>query len=153
MALRDTFQAFASVGAGGGKNAVADMDSKSLIKVCRDSGLLDKTLTTTDVDLIFTQVKAKGARRISYHEFEAALSKIAGRKGMEPEQVEAMVAAASPSLAGGTVAQSNRFHDDRSLYTGVHANGGPSTKADGITLSNLLDRSPADVRGRKAAGY
>ncbi|KAG1672604.1 hypothetical protein FOA52_002084 [Chlamydomonas sp. UWO 241] len=162
MALREAFTAFASVGAGAAKVSVADMDSKSLIKVCKDSGLMGKNLTTTDVDLIFTQVrggsagvqgceevKAKGARRISYREFETALSKIAARKGMEVAEVETMVAGASPNLAGGTTAQANKFHDDKSLYTGVHANGGPSTKDDRVNLANLLDRSTPDVRGCK----
>lgn len=31
-----------------------------------------------------------------------------------------------PKLAG-TKAEANKFHDDKSLYTGVHAKGGPST--------------------------
>lgn len=52
--------------------------------------------------------------------------------------------------SSGTVAEANKFHDDKSLYTGVHANGGPCTKDNTITLSTLMDRSPADVRGRKA---
>jgi len=33
---------------------------------------------------------------------------------------------------------------------GVYAQGGPKTVGDGgVTLDGLLDRSPADVRGRK----
>jgi len=31
----------------------------------------------------------------------------------------------------GTKAEANKFHDDKSLYTGVHANGGP-TNVDSI---------------------
>lgn len=59
-----------------------------------------------------------------------------------------------------------RFYDDKSLYTGVHAHGGPSTidvrggktfseydKNEGgdgghqVKLEDLLDRSSATVRG------
>ena len=51
----------------------------------------------------------------------------------------------------GTKAQANKFHDDKDQYTGVHARGGPSTlDTDKIAdIGNLLDRTEADVRGRK----
>ena len=51
----------------------------------------------------------------------------------------------------GTEAQANKLHDDKALYTGVHANGGPTTiDTDKIVdIGNLLDRTEADVRGRK----
>jgi hypothetical protein len=52
----------------------------------------------------------------------------------------------------GTKAEAVKYHDDKSLYTGVHANGGPSTMggSGGISdISQQLDRSGADVRGNK----
>ena len=44
-------------------------------------------------------------------------------------------------------AEPNKFHDDKSLYTGTHVQGGPTNVDNVITLSNLADRSSADVRG------
>lgn len=44
-------------------------------------------------------------------------------------------------------AEPNKFHDDKSLYTGTHVQGGPTSVDNVITLSNLADRSSADVRG------
>lgn len=44
-------------------------------------------------------------------------------------------------------AEPNKFHDDKSLYTGTHVQGGPTSTDNVITLSNLADRSSADVRG------
>lgn len=38
----------------------------------------------------------------------------------------------------------------QSLYTGTHVNGGPSTVDGNGDLSDLCDRSTADVRGVKA---
>ena len=51
-----------------------------------------------------------------------------------------------------THAQAVRFHDDKALYTGVHAKGGPTTvDKDNISeISQILDRTEADVRGVKA---
>jgi len=54
-----------------------------------------------------------------------------------------------PSFTG-TQAEAVRFHDDKDQYTGVHANGGPSTVGGtgGISdISQLCDRGAADVRG------
>lgn len=42
------------------------MDGKSFAKMCKDTKLLDKKLTATDVDLIFAKSKAKTDRRITY---------------------------------------------------------------------------------------
>jgi hypothetical protein len=71
----------------------------------QDAGLLSKTFTTTDCDLIFTMVKAKGAKRIGFSEFEEAIIKIAGRKGCSYEEVEeAICGAGGPTMTNATVA-------------------------------------------------
>jgi hypothetical protein len=53
----------------------------------------------------------------------------------------------------GTKADYNKFHDDKTLYSGVYANGGPSTvdagKGNISDISQLCDRTSADVRGVK----
>lgn len=53
----------------------------------------------------------------------------------------------------GTKAENVRFHDDKSLYTGVHKHGGPTTVDDGRVqfddLSKFCDRSEYDIRGVK----
>ena len=49
----------------------------------------------------------------------------------------------------GTKAEAVKYHDDKSLYTGVHANGGPSViDSDKVSdISQICDRTEADVRG------
>jgi hypothetical protein len=53
----------------------------------------------------------------------------------------------------GTKTDHVKFHDDKSLYTGVYAQGGPSTVDAGngqiSDISQLCDRTDADVRGIK----
>jgi len=51
----------------------------------------------------------------------------------------------------GTKAEAVKYHDDKSLYTGVYANGGPTNvDKDNISdISQTCDRSDADVRGIK----
>jgi hypothetical protein len=105
--LKSSFTAFASYGAGG--KEMAEMESKNFFKCIKDSGLIDKVrisrasasslptfcaelkillalfaglqvMTQTDCDLIFTKVKTKGARKINYGEFCAALDSVAAKK-------------------------------------------------------------------------
>ena len=44
----------------------ATMDGKSFAKMCKDTKLIDKKMTATDVDLIFAKAKAKTDRRITF---------------------------------------------------------------------------------------
>ena len=51
-----------------------------------------------------------------------------------------------------TKVESVKYHDDKSLYTGVYAKGGPTTVGGtgGVSdISQLCDRTKANVRGVK----
>ena len=125
------------------------MDGKSFAKMCKDTKLIDKKLTATDVDLIFAKSKAKTDRRITFDQWLTALDHCAEKKGVGLDAVKTIVSASKGPVLKGTKAKSNKLHDDKSLYTGVYAKGGPSTTGDGPDLSFQLDRSEADVRGVK----
>jgi len=110
-----------------------DMDGKTFTKLCKDCGLIDKKLTSTDVDLIFAKVVTKGQRRIAYPQFDAALNMCAQKKGASAEEVKTKVGAAQGPVLHATKADAVRFHDDKSTYTGTHVFGGPESvpKGDG----------------------
>lgn len=57
MAMEEVFKSFCAFG--GDKSSAATMDGAKLAKLCRDLSLLDKNLTATDVDIIFSKVKSK----------------------------------------------------------------------------------------------
>ena len=63
------------------------MEGKTLVKVAKDCSLLDKHLTTTDIDLIFAKVKTKGAKKITFQQFSSALELIAAKKGISNEEL------------------------------------------------------------------
>jgi hypothetical protein len=42
------------------------MEGKSFVKLAKDCKLIDKKLTSTDIDLIFAKVKDKAERRITF---------------------------------------------------------------------------------------
>lgn len=54
--LEDVFKSFCAFGEG--QKGVAAMDNAKFAKLTRDLKLLDKKLTSTDVDIIFSKVKA-----------------------------------------------------------------------------------------------
>lgn len=94
------------------------------MKVAKDSGLLDaKSLTTTDIDLIFAKVKTKGAKKITFPQFKEALSHFAAKKGLT--SVEDQILAVGGPIFTGTKTEKVKWHDDKTTYTGVYARGGP----------------------------
>jgi hypothetical protein len=46
-------------------NGANEMDGKTFAKLAKDTKILDKHLTATDIDLIFAKVKDKAARKIN----------------------------------------------------------------------------------------
>ena len=143
--LNEVFKHFS-----GGAN---DMDGKTFAKLAKDTKILDKNLTTTDIDLIFAKVKDKAARKITFDQFKAAVALCAAKKKIGEGDLEAKLLAAGGPVFSGTKAENVKYHDDKSLYTGVYAAGGPSTVDAGngmiSDISQLCDRSDADVRGSK----
>ena len=79
---------------------------------------------------------------------------MAAKKGVsEDELSKAIIASGGPHFQG-TKAEFNKFHDDKSLYTGVYAKGGPTNVDAGrggqvSDISQTCDRTSADVRGIK----
>lgn len=143
--LAHHFEAFASFG-GAHTN---EMDNAHFAKMCKECGLVDKVFTTTDVDMLFTKAKAKGARKITFQQFvEVIIPGIAAKKKLTADQIADQIAQSSPK-SSGTKAEATRFHDDKSQYTGVYKAGGPSTiDRDSANLSGIVDRrNEADVRG------
>ena len=97
------------------------MDGKGFAKLAKDTKLIDKKLTATDVDLIFSKVKERTARRITFDQFMAGLQQFADKKQCDVGAVFSKVAASQGPILRGTAAENVRLHDDTSTYTGVYA--------------------------------
>ena len=125
------------------------LDGKRFNKFCKENKLLHrKKFNGNACDLLFTSIKPKGAKVIDFSTFkDRGLPAIAQKLGITLDEVLSRVGGPQSS---GTKAQYNKFHDDKSTWgAGVAAHGGPSTNDQKITLSNLADRSEADIRGSK----
>ena len=142
--LEDVYKSFCA-----GKH---EMESKQFSKLCKECKLTDKKFTLNDIDIVFAKVKSGKVKTISFAEFEKALEEIAKRKGTTKEKVENAVKNHGGATYTGTKADKVALHDDKSLYTGVYARGGPTTVdlgRNGIIsdISQTCNREAADVRG------
>lgn len=99
-----------------------EIDNKEFNKLLTDAGIIGRTFNTNDGDIIFAKVVPKGERQIVFDEFRDACRMVADKMGKEYSAIADMVARCSggPKLQG-TQAEYNRFHDDKSMYTGTHA--------------------------------
>ena len=115
--LKAMFNAFCTFGGG----APGAMDNVKWIKCVRDSGLLSpSSFSQTEADLVFTRVKTKGERKISYLEFRWACALCAETSGATYDAVVETVLSGGP-ISTGTRAEYSKFHDDQSTYTGAYA--------------------------------
>ena len=126
------------------------MDGREFAKCIKDCKLLTKKVTPTDVDLTFAKVKTPGAahRRITYNQFCNAIDILANKEGVLPEIYRQKLISSEGPKYNATKAENVKFHDDKSLWTGVYAKGGPSnTSGKYNDLSALANRKVANVRG------
>ena len=142
--LKSIFQSFA--------NGKSEMESKQFSKLVKECKLIDKKFTNNDVDIVFAKVKVKGLKTITFADFEKALGEIAKKKGTTKDAIAATIQSHGAATYKGTKADYVKFHDDKNLYTGVYARGGPSTVDAGrggmvSDISQTCNRSAADVRG------
>ncbi|KPP61424.1 tubulin polymerization-promoting protein family member 3-like [Scleropages formosus] len=107
-----------------------EMNGKNWAKLCKDCKVIDgKNVTSTDVDIVFSKVKAKNSRVITYEEFEKALQELAPKRFKDQSKEEALqsihklIEGKEPSNTGITKIAKTAAVDrltDTSKYTGSH---------------------------------
>ncbi|KAM7419013.1 hypothetical protein PAMA_016230 [Pampus argenteus] len=126
--LETSFQKFAVHG--DSKATGKEMNGKNFVKICKDCHIIDgKNVTTTDVDIVFSKVKAKSARVVTFEQFSQALTELAPKrfKGKSKEEalqlLHALIAGKEPANVGitkATKAAAVERLTDTTKYTGSH---------------------------------
>uniref|UniRef100_A0A8B9SLF4 Tubulin polymerization-promoting protein family member 3 n=1 Tax=Anas platyrhynchos TaxID=8839 RepID=A0A8B9SLF4_ANAPL len=126
--LEESFRKFAIYG--DTKATGQEMNGKNWAKLCKDCKVTDgKSVTGTDVDIVFSKVKGKTARVINYEEFKKALEELAQKRFKDKSKEEAfeaicqLVAGKEPINVGVTKAKTVGAVErltDTSKYTGSH---------------------------------
>ncbi|XP_016785535.2 tubulin polymerization-promoting protein family member 3 isoform X1 [Pan troglodytes] len=149
--LEESFRKFAIHG--DPKASGQEMNGKNWAKLCKDCKVADgKSVTGTDVDIVFSKVKGKSARVINYEEFKKALEELATKRFKGKSKEEAfdaicqLVAGKEPANVGVTKAKTGGAVDrltDTSRYTGSHKERfDESGKGKGIAgRQDILDDS------------
>jgi len=114
--MKGLFGAFCSFG-GGNPEA---MDSAHFLKVCKECDLIDKKFPLQAVDAVFAKAKEQSSRTLAYGDFLLALEAISEEKGTSYSAITSQVLNSDGPASSGTVADAVKFHDDKSLYTGMH---------------------------------
>ncbi|KAK2854363.1 hypothetical protein Q5P01_007024 [Channa striata] len=107
-----------------------ELNGKNWAKLCKDCKIIDgKNVTGTDVDIVFSKVKQKTSRVITYEEFQKALEELASKrfKGQSKDEalqsIHMLVEGKGPTNAGVTKVSKTATVDrltDTSRYTGTH---------------------------------
>lgn len=146
MSFQQIFETFASFGTAPTK----EMDNSHFSKMLKECKIIGKSFTSTDADMLFSKIKAKGARKITCDEFKTkGIPDIAAKLKKTPDEVEALIAAGVPA-SNSTKADAVKFHDDKSQYTGVYKAGGPTNvDRNAGSLAGVVDRrvETTDNRG------
>ncbi|NWH58905.1 TPPP2 protein, partial [Geococcyx californianus] len=140
-----------------------DMTGKNFSKMCKESGVMDgKAVTSTDVDIVFNKVKTKGARTITFAEFQQAMKELCRKrfKGKSPEEalqaVYGLIEGKEPGNVGTTKATKAGGVErltDTSKYTGSHKERfDDSGKGKGLAGRQDLTDNSGYVGGYKGAG-
>ncbi|XP_029928002.1 tubulin polymerization-promoting protein isoform X1 [Myripristis murdjan] len=127
-ALEESFRRFAIHG--DTRATGKELHGKNWSKLCKDCGVIDgKSITLTDVDIVFSKVKKKSCRTITFDEFKAALGELARKKYKEKtaEEAEAevfkLIEGKAPIISGVTRAVASPTVSrltDTTKFTGSH---------------------------------
>ncbi|KAJ8004833.1 hypothetical protein DPEC_G00140410 [Dallia pectoralis] len=127
-ALEKSFRSFAIHG--DTRATGKEMHGKNWSKLCKDCGVIDgKSVTLTDVDIVFTKVKKKSSRNITYYEFKAALGELARKRFKEKtgeeaeEEIFKLIEGKKPVIKGVTRAVASPTVSrltDTTKFTGSH---------------------------------
>jgi len=95
------------------------MDSKCFAKLMTDSGIITTRGEVNEIDLCFIKACPK-SHLMDFDLFKEACRFVGNKKGVPYEDIRQQIAACAGPQLHATQAQKNKFHDDKSLYTGSH---------------------------------
>jgi len=167
MDLKAVFSMFANYGKSSHQKGPGDMiESSKFRKMMKNSNFICKGMTIKKkdkgrkingnmCDQEFAEYCQKGKfstkKKLHYNDFIAVgVPQLAVllTGGDKEEFCQLLASNGKPKAAsGGTKAEYTKFYDDKSTWTGVATRGGPSTTGDQITLSGMMNRKEAGVRG------
>uniref|UniRef100_A0A8C8ZRY2 Tubulin polymerization promoting protein family member 2 n=1 Tax=Prolemur simus TaxID=1328070 RepID=A0A8C8ZRY2_PROSS len=135
-----TFQRFATFGES--SSSGTEMNNKNFSKLCKDCGIMDgKTVTSTDVDIVFSKVKVKNARTITFQQFKEAMKELGQKRFKVKSEDEALeniyklMEGKDPATTGVTV--SDNLHPLDPMSLNPYCSSLPSCPPGSLTLPTV----------------
>uniref|UniRef100_A0A8C8WK31 Tubulin polymerization promoting protein n=1 Tax=Panthera leo TaxID=9689 RepID=A0A8C8WK31_PANLE len=146
-ALEEAFRRFAVHG--DTRATGREMHGKNWSKLCKDCQVIDgKNVTVTDVDIVFSKIKGKSCRTITFEQFKEALEELSKKRFKDKSSEEAvrevhrLIEGKAPIISGVTVSMASRDSPEGSSPWGLGWDSGRVTPwgcadpaADGLTRS------------------
>uniref|UniRef100_A0A667FYS1 Tubulin polymerization promoting protein n=2 Tax=Felinae TaxID=338152 RepID=A0A667FYS1_LYNCA len=127
-ALEEAFRRFAVHG--DTRATGREMHGKNWSKLCKDCQVIDgKNVTVTDVDIVFSKIKGKSCRTITFEQFKEALEELSKKRFKDKSSEEAvrevhrLIEGKAPIISGVTKAISSPTVSrltDTTKFTGSH---------------------------------
>ncbi|XP_006113106.2 tubulin polymerization-promoting protein isoform X1 [Pelodiscus sinensis] len=160
-ALEEAFRKFAIHG--DTRATGKEMHGKNWSKLCKDCHVIDgKNVTITDVDIVFSKIKGKSSRTITFDQFKEALQELSKKRFKDKSNEEAvqeihkLIEGKAPIISGVTKTISSPTVSrltDTSKFTGSHKERfDPSGKGRGKAGREDLVDASGYVPGYKHAG-
>ena len=142
--IKKTFDLFAAYGSGVPKMAKTEksaLDSARFTKLCRDSNIVSKTKTAEALDVAFTKCVPKMSKKMDFDHFLAALPRISVCSGLAMTEICKRIAMCSGPTSRCTKAPFVKLHDDKTLFTGIYARGGPDVGPVTVDMKAFVGRA------------
>ncbi|XP_005296574.1 tubulin polymerization-promoting protein isoform X3 [Trachemys scripta elegans] len=160
-ALEEAFRKFAIHG--DTRATGKELHGKNWSKLCKDCHVIDgKNVTITDVDIVFSKIKGKSSRTITFDQFKEALQELSKKRFKDKSNEEAvqeihkLIEGKAPIISGVTKTISSPTVSrltDTSKFTGSHKERfDPSGKGRGKAGREDLVDASGYVPGYKHAG-
>jgi len=146
--LKKTFELFAAYGCGIPKVTKTEksaLDSARFTKLCRDSNIVSKMKTAEALDIAFTKCVPKMSKKMDFDHFLAALPRISVCSGLAMTEVCKRIAMCTGPTSRCTKASFVKLHDDKTLFTGIYARGGPDVGPVTVDMKAFVGRAKAQA--------
>ena len=140
--LLEKFNAFCSFGSNRAVTA-SEIDNFKFSKLCKECNIIDKKVTTTDVDIIFNRAKkSKTDRKLDFEQFKVALKMLAEIKFTQEDgylRICQLVNSSGPKLQRDPNGSGKLSKSSKSLDK-LDGNGNVKASADSV-FDRLTDHT------------
>lgn len=156
--MLDTFEAFAAFGSSGRSSKHHDMHSKLFLdgfrfsKLCKDSNIITSRENQKEhADIAFSKCVPANSKKMDFDHFLVAVTRLSVAVRLSLPEVYKRVATCPGPSSTCTKALYVKLHDDKTLFTGIYARGGPDIGPTVVHMEKYVNRKEKQYHARTTA--